>query len=295
MKIKEITSPGNTAVKEAVRLRRKRNRYDRHLFLVEGEDLLAAALESGRLPRQVFVLEGAVADTMEAIGRFAGGDEAASELPLDVFICSEAVMEKLSRLAGGSRVVAVCEFIDRRFGGEPPEDEAAAGDPGVAGDGAGPGAAPFVYLAGVGDPGNAGSIIRSAAALGAGGVAFSPGAVDPYSSKCQRAAMGAVFRLPLYLDVSTGELIAWAQSQGLPIVTGDPGGGQLLWEADGGGGQLLAGAFVLVLGSERKGVPPELLEASRLRLRIPQLRATDSLNVAMAGTVILYEALRRRP
>ncbi|HDZ59964.1 MAG TPA: hypothetical protein ENH44_04170, partial [Actinobacteria bacterium] len=166
MRTREIISPGNTAVKEAVRLRRKRNRYERRRFLTEGEDLLAAALAGGYIPRQVFVLEGNVSTTMETIGDASDGMDVL-EPDVEVCICSQPVMEKLSELGSGSRVIAVFDFIDRQLAAETE--------------------GPLIYLAGVGDPGNAGTIIRSASALGGCGVAFSPDAVDPYSFKCQRA------------------------------------------------------------------------------------------------------------
>ncbi len=273
MRTREIISPGNTAVKEAVRLRRKRNRYERRRFLTEGEDLLAAALAGGYIPRQVFVLEGNVSTTMETIGDASDGMDVL-EPDVEVCICSQPVMEKLSELGSGSRVIAVCDFIDRQLAAET--------------------AGPLIYLAGVGDPGNAGTIIRSASALGGCGVAFSPDAVDPYSFKCQRAAMGAVFRMPIHLDVTSNEMIAYATSRGLAIVSSDPHHGLAVWDSSVEESRLLAGDFLLVLGSERKGVPQKLMEASCLRLRIPQLPEAESLNVAMAGTVILYEALRQR-
>jgi tRNA G18 (ribose-2'-O)-methylase SpoU len=332
---KEITSTANAAVKEAVRLRRKRHRHEHRLFLAEGEDLLAAALAGGHFPRQVFVLEGSVAGVVEALdhavqagagsagagsGEHAPGATGSGNLApgatgsdMVVYICSEPVMQKLSELGSGSRVVSVFDFIDRQldqYGGA--EAGVAAGNAASGnaasrnavaeittterGEGATPtsGTGPLVYLAGVGDPGNAGAIIRSAAALGASGIVFSPNAVDPYSSKCQRAAMGAAFRLPLFLDVTAGEIAGWATGRGLPVVSSDPHQGMALWDEAVSEGRPLSGAFVLVLGSERKGVPGELIAASRLRLRIPQLPEAESLNVAMAGTVILYEALKQR-
>ena len=286
MDTKEIISPGNTTVKEAGRLRRKRRRYESRLFLAEGEDLLAAALAGGHMPRQVFVLEGSVAAVIESLRDAAGGPDA-PEPEVDVYICSEPVMQKLSELGSGSRVIAIFDFIDRELG-------ATVGMAGGPDTGEVAGTGPLIYLAGVGDPGNAGSIIRSAAALGARGIAFSPDAVDPYSFKCQRGAMGAAFRMPLYLDVTAGEIVNWAVGRELPVVSSDPHKGMALWDEAVTEGSPLAGEFVLVLGSERKGVPGELIAASRLRLRIPQLPDAESLNVAMAGTVILYEALRQR-
>ena len=106
--------------------------------------------------------------------------------------------------------------------------------------------------------------------------------------------MGAVFRMPIHLDVTSNEMITHATTRGSAIVSSDPHHGLAVWDSSVEESRLLAGDFLLVLGSERKGVPQKLMEASCLRLRIPQLPEAESLNVAMAGTVILYEALRQR-
>jgi TrmH family RNA methyltransferase len=127
----------------------------------------------------------------------------------------------------------------------------------------------------VADPGNVGTLFRSADAFGAG-IALSPGCADPTSPKALRASMGAVFRVPLAgFDEPTGRRVALV-----------PRGGAPLPELE------LAGEVVLVLGAEREGLPDELLATCDERATIPQAGG-ESLNVAMAGTVALYELARR--
>lgn len=180
-------------------------------------------------------------------------------------------MAKLSQLGSGSRVMAVCEMIDRKL----PQ-------PAVNASG------PFLYLAGISDPGNIGTLMRSAAALGVEAVFFGPGTADPYSPKALRATMGAVFQVPFFLTVNPETLVTWAERSGLEILCADSHSGKPVWEAP------MAGGFVLVLGSEREGVPRRLLDAAAVSVRIPQSQETESINVAMAGTAILYESLRQR-
>ena len=261
MEPKQITSISNTAVKEAARLKRKRNRYASRLFLAEGEDLLEAALRRAVMPRQVFVLEGHES-------KVGAGLDSATEF----YSVSEPVMAKLSELGSGSRVLSVFALP------RPALPEQAAAD----------GGGPFVFLAGAGDPGNVGAAVRSAAAFGASGVILDPETADPYSPKALRATMGAAFNIPLYLDVAAGELAAWAVGLGLKLVAAEAHQGMAPWEAD------LSGGFVLVLGSERGGVPGRLKAAAQEIVRIPQSADAESVNVAAAGSILLYEALRQR-
>ena len=126
----------------------------------------------------------------------------------------------------------------------------------------------------VADPGNVGTLIRSADAFGAG-VALSPGCADPTGPKALRASMGALFRVPIAdFDAPPGRRIALV-----------PHGGTPLPELD------LDGEIVFVLGAEREGVPEEVLTRCDVRASIPQ-RGGESLNVAMAGTIALYERSR---
>jgi RNA methyltransferase, TrmH family len=127
----------------------------------------------------------------------------------------------------------------------------------------------------VADPGNVGTLIRSADAFGAG-VAVSPGCADPTSPKALRASMGAIFRVPLAgFDAPGGTRVALVARGGTPLPE---------LEVDGD--------VVFVLGAERDGLPREVAAACDLQASIPQPGGAESLNVAMAGTIALYEHSR---
>ena len=129
----------------------------------------------------------------------------------------------------------------------------------------------------VADPGNVGTLLRSADAFGAG-VALSSGCADPTGPKALRASMGAVFRVPLSsFDEAAGRRVALV-----------PHGGTPLQEAE------LGGDVVFVLGAERDGLPRDVLARCDVQASIPQVGGAESLNVAMAGTVALYELTARR-
>jgi TrmH family RNA methyltransferase len=128
----------------------------------------------------------------------------------------------------------------------------------------------------VADPGNVGTLLRAADAFGAG-VALSTGSADPTGPKALRAAMGAIWRVPLSpFDEPVGTRVALVPRGGVPLP-------ELSVDGD----------VVLVLGAERDGLPHEVLERCDVQASIPQPGDAESLNVAMAGTVALYELARR--
>ena len=130
----------------------------------------------------------------------------------------------------------------------------------------------------VGDPGNVGTLLRAADAFGAG-IALSEGCADPTGPKAVRASMGSLFRVPLGgFEEPAGKRIALVPAGGVPLP-------ELQVDGD----------VVLVLGAEREGLPGEVLERCDERVSIPQPGGGDSLNVAMAGTLALYELALRRP
>ena len=234
-----ITSPDNEKLKRIRKLRSRRERERTGLFVVEGEDLVAAAVAARAAPELVLV---------------AGED------------VEPGLLGAVSTLGSGTRVIGVY----RQRWAQIPSPEAA---PGVADEEA---AQLCVYLHGVADPGNIGTIIRAAHALCDGPVVLGPGCADPYSPKAVRASMGSVFARPP----------ARAELRGLT-------GTKLA--LDGRASTSLADLevqppVVICLGGEREGLPPELSAGADARARVP-MRADgpDSLNVAMAATVALYD------
>jgi TrmH family RNA methyltransferase len=130
----------------------------------------------------------------------------------------------------------------------------------------------------VGDPGNVGTLLRAADAFGAG-IALSEGCADPTAPKAVRASMGSVFRVPMSrFDEPAGQRVALVPSGGIPLPELDS-----------------EGEVVLVLGAERDGLPAEILARCEERASIPQPGGGESLNVAMAGAIALYELSRRNP
>jgi TrmH family RNA methyltransferase len=224
-----ITSPQNEKLKLVRKLRDRKHREREGLFATEGEDLLEAGLVAGAEPRFVLVAMGA------GIEDLPGAEEVEAGL-----------LAEVSSLGSGTRAIAVWPL---RWAEQP--------------------AAPCLYLDGVADPGNVGTIIRSADALLGGSVVLGPDCADPYSPKAVRATMGSIFAQPP----------ARAQIEATP----EP---RVALVAHGGASlDALDGAATLCLGAEREGLPDAVLTKCQARATIPLRSGAESLNVAAAAAI----------
>jgi RNA methyltransferase, TrmH family len=238
-----IVSPHNPRLQELRRLRRRRERTRSARFLAEGEDLVAAAAAAGWEPVSGY--------------RVAGGHAAAHAGGSDFAEVEPAALAAVSTLGSGTRVIGV---YAQRWSTVP----------------AGP---LCVYLHGVSDPGNVGTVLRAAQAFGASCVALGPACADPYSPKAVRASMGAIFNVALARAGAIAEL----PGERVALVTDpSPPAQPLRGPADG--------PLTLLVGAEREGLPVEVVAACERVAYIPI--ASDSLNAAMAATVALYEMTR---
>jgi TrmH family RNA methyltransferase len=226
-----IESKDNEKLKLVRKLRDRRKREREGLFATEGEDLLTAGLAAGAEPRFVLVAAG---------GGLPGGDRVTAE------VVAGDLLASVSSLGSGTRVIAVWPLVRT----DAPE-------------------APCVYLHGVGDPGNVGTIIRTADALLGATVALGPDCADPFGPKATRASMGSIFaRPPARADVAA---------------TPTPRAALL---AHGGAGlEALAGVATLCLGAEREGLPDDVLAACAISATIQLKGAAESLNVAAAAAI----------
>jgi TrmH family RNA methyltransferase len=150
------------------------------------------------------------------------------------------------------------------------------------------GAKPLVVvLAGIQDPGNCGTILRAAEAFGATGALITKGTVSPFNAKTIRAAAGTLFRLPMLTGLSTKQILMLLSREGIALLTTVAKDGVPLGQVD------VTKPSAVALGSEGSGLPPEL-EAAGECISIPMSRQVESLNVAAAAAVTLYEIARRR-
>jgi len=259
---REITAFSNPLVKATQRLRDRKHRRDAGRFLAEGLRILTEARDAGRLPEILFYVDRgedrplvtALVDATEA----AGGDAIAT---------TPDILSKLSGKDNPGSVIGVyTEFVT----------PLAAMDRTVA--------AIWLVAERLRDPGNLGTILRTADAVGAGGLILLDDCVDPFSVEAVRASMGALFTVPV-------TRASWADFHG--------------W-VRGGAGQLVglsldtdhdyreasyAGPCFLLTGNEAQGMPDAMAAACDLLVKIPMLGKADSLNAAVATAVMAYEVL----
>ena len=223
------------------KLESRRQRHKLGLFACEGEDLVAAGLDAGLQPVEALV----DAERPALQERLAQAESVAAEL-----------MASLSTLPHPARVIGVFRRADLPVGVELPVGLA---------------------LWRVSDPGNVGTLVRAADALGPAFVLLSSGCADPTSPKALRASAGAAFRTPLgAFEAGEGAYrVALAPRDGVPLPDLE-----------------LPERVVFVLGAEREGLPAEVLGAADAVATIPQTGAAESLNVATAGAIFLYALTR---
>ena len=147
-------------------------------------------------------------------------------------------------------------------------------------------AGPILVIAGVQDPGNLGTILRSAEAFGAGGVLLGEGTVSPYNPKVVRASAGSIFRLPL-ARAKLSESLSWIKDHGLRLVGTASHKGTPLDQAK------LSGPLAIFVGSEGAGLSRDLIKEMDEVVAIPQASQVESLNAGVAASIVLYEAARR--
>ena len=256
-----IESVDNKKIKLAASLHQRKNREKEGLFLAEGVRLCEMVVGSSWKIKFALATEDllatergkALADKLAAIAEVCLVTEkmflkaAATEQPQGILLIVEQQKNSLQELQ-------------------------AEGNP------------LYVVLDGVQDPGNVGTIIRTADAAGASAVLCTKGTADVFSDKVVRSTMGSLFHLPVFTGVKTGELEEWCRQHGYALwataLEGAEDMTSLTWPEK----------TALVLGSEAEGISPEILATADQKVKIPMAGHAESLNVAVAGGIVMFEA-----
>jgi TrmH family RNA methyltransferase len=263
--IRRITSAANEAVKAIRSLERKRERAESGLFLAEGARTLIEAIETGA---EII----AVAHLIEA------GEEAHIRLIVDavqrrgglILEVNREVLEKISQRDNPQTAIGV---LRQRFALLDTLAPARLHR--------------LVVLEDVRDPGNLGTILRTADALGAGAVVLLGAHTDPYGIEAVRASMGSIFAVPL-VPGATDAFLAFAKAKRITLVGTHLSGArdirEIAWND----------RVALVMGNEQKGLSDALAEACNVTVKIPMAGRADSLNLAVATAITLFESVRGR-
>lgn len=269
-------------MKAVAALSKKDVRAETGLFLLEGPQAVREALEyAPELLRELYV-------TPTAAARY-GLDDA----PVDTWFVTEQVLDAMADTVTPQGVVAVCQqfptsvkdvFPDRRVAdgaeGDGPEARGASDEPATL-----PGL--VAILEEVRDPGNAGTIIRAADSAGADAVVLTGRSVDPYNPKVVRSTTGSLFHVPVSVGVTLADTIARAKALGYTVLAADVSGDDLpTVRAEG----MLDGPTAWVFGNEARGLTPEDLALVDRAVKVPIYGQAESMNLATAASVCLYES-----
>ncbi|MFW3172802.1 TrmH family RNA methyltransferase [Geodermatophilus sp. CPCC 206100] len=244
----------------ARKLTRRSGRDAAGLFLAEGRQAVAEALADPAGVREVFATDAAAA---------AHADLLAAAPAVPVRPVTERAAASLSETVTPQGLVAVCALRDV------PAQSLVQAPPRLA-----------VALAELADPGNAGTVLRTADACGAGAVVFGAGSADPYGGKAVRASAGSLFHVDVVRGTPLPDLLPRLQAAGVTVLAADGGGEAALDDVAADG--RLAGPVLWLFGNEARGVPAELAGRADVRVRIPMRGRAESLNLAAAAAICLY-------
>jgi TrmH family RNA methyltransferase len=262
--VKEVTSLANPIVKDIKALSDKKTREETGTFMAEGLKLVIDALELDWKIRTLVYAKAAKGKPL--VEQVAAKTVANGGLVLEV---SEKVLSSITRRDNPQMVVGVFENRWTRLSGIRPENGQT-----------------FVALDRVRDPGNLGTIIRTADAAGASGVILVGECTDPFSLETVRATMGSIFATPL-IRASVDEFLSWQKHAGTELVATHLAGAVDYRTVD-----YLKKPVVILMGNEQSGLPENLAKSATRLVRIPQQGLADSLNLAVATAVMLFEARR---
>ena len=244
----------------AVKLHRHTARKRERRFLAEGPNLIEAAIESG-LVTDVFATEAAAQRHADLL----------ATAPTAVQLITERAAKSLSDTVTPAGLIAVCTLP------EPDLARVLADAPSL-----------VAVAVGVGEPGNAGTLIRLGHAMGADAVVLAGHSVDPYNGKCLRASTGSICAVPVVVEAAVTAVVGALQRAGLQVLATTLDGEVELAEAN------LSQPTAWLFGPEAHGLPPEITAAADHRVRIEMPGDAESLNVAAAAAICLYQSVRAR-
>lgn len=255
----ELLTERSGRIVAARKLTRRSGRDDAGLFLAEGRQAVAEALADPAGVREVFATEAAAAAHADLL----------ADTSVPVRLVTEKAAASLSETVTPQGLVAVCALRDM------PAADLLASPPRLS-----------VAFAELADPGNAGTVLRTADACGAGAVVFGAGSADPFGGKAVRSSAGSLFHVDVIRGADLASLLPALRDGGVTVLAADGGGEAALDEVAADG--RLSGPVLWLFGNEARGVPAELAALADARVRIPMRGRAESLNLAAAAAICLY-------
>jgi TrmH family RNA methyltransferase len=242
-------------------LHQKKYRDEEGLFIAEGFHSFECAIETANHPIREVVMDESLSESI------------LKDLPHDipVYTCTKRAMEIISTEESPQGIMIVCHQKNLSF------TDLANGQPGKT----------LLYLENISDPGNLGTILRTAAWFGISEILLSPSSVDPFNTKVIRASAGTIFNRKIYQSVSSDELFRFAERHGHDLVA------TVLRDGTPIGSWKNAEKNIILFGPEAQGLSKELVEKARHRISISGKGAAESLNLAASAAIVLYEISAR--
>ncbi len=257
----ELTGLQNPLVKATAELKQKKYRTQRQEYLAEGLRTVEEAVNFG-VVHTLFYTATEDARTLRLL-------ELAAADNIKLICVNEQVMKKIADTDTPQGIIGICQMVQPQL-----EKLLASGKL-------------LLVLDRIGDPGNLGTMLRTADAAGIGGVVLLKGCVDLYAPKTVRASMGSLFHVPVLSGLEETAFIKASRAAGYELLVTSLDGADNLYKAD------LSGRIAFVMGNEAGGVSATLAAAADKRVYIPMAGRAESLNVAMAAGIVMFEALRR--
>ncbi len=260
--MREISSKDNKIFRHALSLKTKKYRDRYGEYLIEGPNLLKEALKEGIETEAIFVRPELTSEEAEILG-------SSEELERKTFTLSEKLFDELKDTETSQGIISVVKKPERKV----PENDAGGN---------------YVVLDRLQDPGNIGTILRTADAAGYELAVFMKGTADPFGPKVIRSATGSLFRMPVIFVEGPEELIELVHSRGKRLIATAMDADKVYYECD------LLGDAAIVIGNEGNGIDPDLLSRADEKISIPMEGNTESLNAAVAAGILMYERIRRQ-
>jgi RNA methyltransferase, TrmH family len=260
---RRIDSPKNETIKELSKLKERRHRDERQRYLIEGARELLRALESGIRPEAVIICP----DFLSLEGKQLVENQLSQAPYTEV---SKEAFERLSLRQNPDGILGVAAMQKRGL-----ESLVLAPNPLV------------LIIDGLEKPGNIGALLRTADAAKLDAIFLTGQGTDLYNPNVIRSSLGSVFSRPV-LAVEAEALLKWLEPQGFTLLAASPETRYSYWDAS------YQNASAIILGTEHEGLSPFWKRHATLQVTIPMYGTADSLNVATAGALLIYEALRQR-
>lgn len=255
----EITSSKNPRIRELKKLKEKKHRADQKAFLIEGLRFVREARLQGAVITS-YIVSSSEPELLREVGAQEGDD---------ILVVPPEILAELSGTVSPQGIMARVMMPSERSVGSLVTDDGL-----------------WLYLDEIRDPGNLGTIIRSAHAFALDGIILAKGSADPYQDKVLRSTMGSIFKVPLYLDAGI-DFLETAQAAGVALYLTDLRDSNELKDIQ------RPSRCIIVIGNEARGVQEAITALPHSNLHIPMPGGAESLNAAVAASIIMYELCGR--